>query len=523
MAYFEESATLLLMPKLAKVLSGAILGLESTPVTIEVNIDDTGFPGFTIVGLADKAVEESKERVRSAIKSCGLEFPRHRLVVNLTPADLPKKGALFDLPIALGIIIASGIIDVDVSDALFFGELSLDGELRFTPGAISLGMLARKLGLTKIYLPEVNAIEAAFIPEIKSYGVKTLKDVVAHLQENYLEPVPTQDFKKLLEDCETFLTDFGEVRGQDHAKRGLEIAAAGGHNIAMKGPPGSGKTMLARSIPSILPKLTPEEAFEVTKIYSVTGNLPQGSAFMKSRPFRSPHHTTSRIGLIGGGSHPTPGEISLAHRGVLFLDEFPELDRSTLEALRQPLEDGMVSVSRAAGTLTFPCRFILVVASNPCPCGNKGAAGKKCICTQTQIDRYKKRVSGPILDRIDIHVEVPAVEFDKLVNTGDAREEEMSLAIRERVQRARAIQDERFKNLGITCNAEMSSKLVKQFCELDEAGTRTIKNAVSSMGLSARGYFRVLKVARTIADLKDCEKITEDHLAEALQYRVQTT
>ena len=506
---------------LAKVLSGTIVGLESVTVTTEVNIENTGFPSFTIVGLADKAVEEAKERVRSAIKSCNFEFPRHRIVVNLTPADLPKKGALFDLPIALGVLIAAEAITVDVSDSLFFGELSLDGSLRFTPGAISLAMLARASALQNFYGPEINAREAAFVPNISVFGLKNLQELVNHLQQAVsLAKVPPQDINELLKSETVASNDFFDVRGQESAKRALEIAAAGGHNIAMKGPPGSGKTMLARALPSILPKLTAEEAYEVTKIYSVTGNLPANDSFIKCRPFRSPHHTTSRIGLIGGGSHPSPGEVSLAHRGVLFLDEFPELDRSTLEALRQPVEDGFVAVSRAAGTLTFPCRFMLVVACNPCPCGNKGNQVKKCVCSRSQIDRYQKRVSGPILDRIDIHVEVPAVELDKLV-TEESTASENSQIIRDRVQTARRIQENRFKDLGITCNAEMSSKLVKQFCFLDSECLNVMRTAVNSLGLSARGYFRVIKVARTIADLANSKTIIKDHLAEALQYRAQ--
>lgn len=504
---------------LAKIFSGATLGLDSILVTVEVDVVSQGLPSFTIVGLPDKAVEEAKERVRSAIKNSGADFPTHRITVNLAPADLPKEGPAYDLPIALGLLIASSELKADLSDALVLGELSLDGSLRHTNGVLPMALLAKSKKLKRIFLPRINAKEAAIIRGIKIYPVSSLQELFNHLTGiEEIKIQPHTNYQSLIADYQAEF-DMAEIKGQEHAKRALEIAAAGGHNAFMKGVPGAGKTMLARALPGILPDLTEEEALQVTKIYSITGNLPPGDSVIKYRPFRSPHHTTSRIGLIGGGTHPMPGEISLAHRGVLFLDEFPEFPRSVLEALRQPMEDGVVTISRAAGSITYPAKFILVAAANPCPCGYLGNEKHQCRCLPGQIIRYQKRLSGPILDRIDLHIEVPAVKIEKLTDQGVIAEE--SSSIRKRVQQARNIQRRRLGKTNLTCNAEMQTKEVKEFCSLNQDCLNLLRQAVSQMNLSARGFYRVIKVARTIADLGQEEKISVAHLAEALQYRAR--
>ena len=503
---------------LAKIISGATIGLNATLVDVEVDIPGSSLPSFTIVGLPDKAVEESKERVRSAIKNSGAEFPGGRITVNLAPADLPKMGPAYDLPIALGVLIAAGQIAPNVSGSMFFGELSLDGGLRHTNGILPMAYLAREKGISQIFIPKVNEKEAAVVPGIKVYAVESLLSLVRFFNKTIeISPCPKVSLKSLLVRS-TAEFDFSEVVGQEQAKRALEIAAAGNHNLFMKGSPGSGKTMLSRALPGILPTLTEEEALEVTKIYSITGNLPEEQAIIIKRPFRSPHHTTSRIGLIGGGTNPMPGEISLAHRGGLFCDEFPEFPRHVLEALRQPMEDGVVTISRAKGSVAYPAKFLLIAASNPCPCGYYGDAKRACTCLPGMISRYQKRISGPILDRIDIHIDVPSVETQKLVSK-DSAKSESSREIQKRVQSARNTQITRFKGTGIKSNAEMTTRDVKKWCTLSDDCRRLLTSAVATMDLTARSYFKVIKIARTIADLAGDKTISINHIAEALQYR----
>jgi magnesium chelatase family protein len=504
---------------LAKIYSGATVGLNATLVDVEVDIPSEGLPSFTIVGLPDKAVEEAKERVRSALKNSGADFPIGRITVNLAPADLPKAGPAYDLPIALGILIASGQINPVINDSLFFGELSLDGSLRHVNGILPMCYLAKDKKIGKIYIPKVNETEASVVPGVKVYSIESLIELVRALKGVLeLKPIKKTNLRDLLKSSEAEF-DFSDVVGQEQAKRAMEIAAAGSHNIFLKGTPGAGKTMLARALPGILPRLTEDEALEVTKIYSITGNLPQGESVLKSRPFRSPHHTTSRIGLIGGGSNPTPGEVSLAHRGVLFLDEFPEFPRSVLESLRQPMEDGVVTISRARGTVTYPAQFLMVAASNPCPCGYFGDLKRTCKCLPGQISRYQKRISGPILDRIDLHIDVPSVETQKLVEKRDNSKTESSGSVQSRVQKARDIQIKRFKSTKIKSNSEMGTKDVKIYCPLSQECRTMMISASATMNLSARSYFKVIKIARTIADLDGYTEISVKHLAEALQYR----
>ena len=509
---------------LTKVLSVANYGLKAVNIEVEVNVAEKGFPGFGIVGMASKSVEETKERVKTALINSDIDFPMAKITVNLAPADLPKEGSGYDLPIIIGILGSMGEIKISEEKSYFFGELSLDGSLRHTRGVFLLAVLAKENGIKNIFVPRLCANEASVIEGINVYPVDNVRNLIRHFRgDKLITPLITIDKTKYFDEISPEF-DLNEILGQESAKRALEIAAAGGHNIFIMGPPGSGKTMLSRAVSGILPDLTEKESLEVTKIFSITGNIPAGGSLVRHRPFRSPHHTTSMVGLIGGGSIPHPGEVSMAHRGVLFLDEFPEFGRNSLEALRQPMEDGQVSISRAAGSITFPAQFMLVAAANPCPCGFLGDLKKECRCNVHQILNYQKKLSGPIMDRIDLHLNVPAVDINKLMLDNRTKPSgENSLEVKKRVIKARLIQKDKFDKLnGVHSNSDMKNCHLREYVKLSQSANLLLKQAVNKFSLSARTYFRLIKVGQTIADLAGKQEISDSHIAEALQYRVRS-